>query len=345
LRDSPPAALKPDLERILGEAMLKGADVSGFALYQARDVTDGGAFTLPDIPTWRGEDLAGRTLLVSHHLGYGDQMMLAPLVAQLADRGARLVMTCDVDVRDLIAHSLPRVHIVGMARAALPNTPASPELSALVAEARPDFHASLLGACAPLTIAEVARGSALKLSAPPHATDRAQVRLANIRRTHPGERLIGLAFDAIQHREPTMNPVVRAHAFRRSVPPALVAQLTEALAGRCHFVILHPDGHRARIGPMPPNSTVLEGDLADFSQTAGVIQALDGVVAVDSSVANLAGKLGGPAWILLAWSADWRWSRGGPTTPWFPTATLLRQPVPGDWGSVLRMLAETLRQG
>jgi hypothetical protein len=340
----PPAPLRADLERILGEARLKGADVAGFTLYQARDVTDGGAFVLPDVPTWRGEDLAGRTLLVSHHLGYGDQIMLAPLVAQLAARAARLVITCDVPVRDLLAHSLPRARFVGMARAALPNTPASPELKAVVAELRPDFHASLLGACAPLTIAEVTRASTVvRLTAPAEAAARARLSLEDVRRRYPGRRLIGLAFDAIQHREPQMNPVVRAHAFRRSVPSTLVGQLTQALAGQCHFVILHPDAHRARIGAMPPNSSVLEGDLTDFSRTAGVIQALDGVVAVDSSVANLAAKIGGPAWILLAWSADWRWGQGGATTPWLPTATLLRQPVPGDWPSVMRALAASLR--
>ena len=340
----PPASLKADLERILGEAKLKCADIAGFTLYQARDVSDGGAFVLPDVPTWRGEDLAGRTLLISHHLGYGDQIMLAPLVAQLADRAARLVITCDVSVRDLLAHSLPRARFVGMGRAALPNTPASPELNALVAEVRPDFHASLLGACAPLAIDEVARAStAVCLSAPPDAAARARLRLENIRRRSPGRRLIGLAFDAIQHREPAMNPVVRAHAFRRSVPPALIAELTQALAETHHFVILHPDAHRARIGDMPPNSSTLDGELTDFGQTAGIIQGLDGVVAVDSSAANLAGKLGGPAWILLAWSADWRWGQGGSTTPWFPSATLIRQRVPGDWPSAMRALAEALR--
>ncbi|HXQ46358.1 MAG TPA: hypothetical protein VN806_07050 [Caulobacteraceae bacterium] len=338
-----PDPLKSDPERMLGEAKLKGADITGFKLYQARDVSDGGAFALPHIPTWRGEDLAGRTLLVSHHLGYGDQLMLAPLVAQLAERAARLVITCDVAVREVLAHSLPQARFGGMGRAALPNTPASPELTALVADVHPAFHASLLGACAPLTIDEVTRASTARLSAPPEAAARARLRLGNIRRRYPGRGLIGLAFDAVQHREPSMNPVVRAHAFRRSVPLALVAPLTEALAEHCHFVILHPDAHRARIGATPPNSSVLEGDLADFSQTAGVIQALDGVVAVDSSVANLAAKLGGPSWILLAWSADWRWGQGGARTPWFPTATLFRQPVPGDWASVMRVLAEALR--
>jgi hypothetical protein len=343
LAADPPAPLKADLQRTLGEARLRGADIAGFELYQARDVSDGGAYVLPDIPTWRGEDLAGRTLLVTHHLGYGDQLLLAPLVAQLADRGARLVITCDAHVQDVLAHSLPGARFVGMPRAALPHTPAPPALRALVQEVAPDAHASLLGACAPLNVDEVGRAStAVRLSAPPRSAERAQLKLANVRRLHPGRRLIGLAFDAVQHREPAMSPVVRAHAFRRSVPPALIAALTQALAEQCHFVILHPDAHRARIGPMPPNSTVLEGDLTDFSQTAGVIAALDGVVAVDSSVANLAGKLGGPAWILLAWAADWRWGQGGPTTPWFPTATLIRQPVPRDWPSVMRNLAEAL---
>jgi hypothetical protein len=71
-------------------------------------------------------------------------------------------------------------------------------------------------------------------------------------------------------------------------------------------------------------------------------QTLDGVASVDGAVANLAGKLGGPAWVLPIWAAEWRWGPRGATTPWFPTVTVLRQLVPGDWASVMRMLAQVL---
>jgi hypothetical protein len=46
--------------------------------------------------------------------------------------------------------------------------------------------------------------------------------------------------------------------------------------------------------------------------------------------------------ILLPHAADFRWMRGCCDTPWYPTATLLRQPAFGDWDSVIERLREEI---
>lgn len=46
--------------------------------------------------------------------------------------------------------------------------------------------------------------------------------------------------------------------------------------------------------------------LEDFADTAAVLETCDQVIAVDTSVAHLAGALGKPVWILLPARADWR---------------------------------------
>ncbi len=76
--------------------------------------------------------------------------------------------------------------------------------------------------------------------------------------------------------------------------------------------------------------------------TAALVSGLDLVVTVDTMVAHLAGALGKPVRILLAHYADWRWLVGRGDSPWYPTARLLRQPGPGDWGTVLGNLQERL---
>src|SRR4051812_7790382 len=48
-------------------------------------------------------------------------------------------------------------------------------------------------------------------------------------------------------------------------------------------------------------------ELHDFSDTAALIAALDLVITIDTAIAHLAGALGKPVWILLPYSADWRW--------------------------------------
>ena len=45
---------------------------------------------------------------------------------------------------------------------------------------------------------------------------------------------------------------------------------------------------------------------------------------------------------LLPRRGDYRWRDEGDTTPWYPTATLLRQTRDGDWGVALSALVEKL---
>jgi hypothetical protein len=87
------------------------------------------------------------------------------------------------------------------------------------------------------------------------------------------------------------------------------------------------------------------GELADFSDTAALIENLDLVVAVDTSTAHLAGALGKPVWILNRFDACWRWLLDRTDSPWYPSATLYRQQVPGDWRDVIgRVRADLQRE-
>jgi ADP-heptose:LPS heptosyltransferase len=69
---------------------------------------------------------------------------------------------------------------------------------------------------------------------------------------------------------------------------------------------------------------------------------MDLVIAVDTSVAHLAGALGKPTWILLPFSPDWRWLLGRGDSPWYPTARLFRQASAGDWPGVMSRLDAAL---
>ena len=74
----------------------------------------------------------------------------------------------------------------------------------------------------------------------------------------------------------------------------------------------------------------------DFQETAEIIGGLARVISVDTAQAHLAASLGKPTAILLPWlNPDWRWLRERSDSPWYPSATLYRQPAPGDWKSVV----------
>ena len=82
--------------------------------------------------------------------------------------------------------------------------------------------------------------------------------------------------------------------------------------------------------------------LDDFGDTAALIEAMDLVISIDTSVAHLAGALAKPVWIMLPFNPDWRWLLGRDDSPWYPTARLFRQPAPGDWDGVVRSVAASL---
>ena len=82
--------------------------------------------------------------------------------------------------------------------------------------------------------------------------------------------------------------------------------------------------------------------LEDFADTAALIQCLDLVITIDTSVAHLAGALGAPVWILLQRNADWRWFLHRAESPWYPTARLFRQVRQGQWQDVVGAVSAML---
>ena len=76
---------------------------------------------------------------------------------------------------------------------------------------------------------------------------------------------------------------------------------------------------------LPANLIDLSAELTDFAETAGAVAALDLVITVDTAVAHLAGAMGKPVWLMLAFVPDWRWLLEREDSPWYPTAILFRK--------------------
>jgi hypothetical protein len=78
--------------------------------------------------------------------------------------------------------------------------------------------------------------------------------------------------------------------------------------------------------------------------TAAVMKNLDLVIAVDTSLAHLAGALGVKVWVAMPLASDWRWLTGREDTPWYPTMRLFRQKKLGEWGEVIERMAGALEE-
>ena len=79
-----------------------------------------------------------------------------------------------------------------------------------------------------------------------------------------------------------------------------------------------------------------------FADTAALVEQLDLVISVDTSVAHLAGALGIRTCLLLLYASDWRWFDRGTDSPWYPSLRLFRQDQPNQWERALDDLANYL---
>ncbi len=85
-------------------------------------------------------------------------------------------------------------------------------------------------------------------------------------------------------------------------------------------------------------------DEVPFLDTAAIMQQMDLVISIDTSVAHLAGALGVKTWLLLPYASDVRWMVDSSDSIWYPSFTLFRQPTPGDWQTVIKKVSNSLHK-
>jgi tetratricopeptide (TPR) repeat protein len=85
--------------------------------------------------------------------------------------------------------------------------------------------------------------------------------------------------------------------------------------------------------------------LLDFSDTAALIENLDLVITVDTSVAHLSASLGKETWILNRFDTCWRWfSDHRTSSPWYPSVRIFTQKEPGKWEDAVSEIVQELKK-
>ncbi|MDE2005001.1 MAG: tetratricopeptide repeat protein [Rhodospirillales bacterium] len=310
----------PGAHFALAEAQLLQGDLAaGWEEYEWRFRIPGAMGLLPEIPAppWDGSPTEGTLLLLADQ-GFGDTIQFARYIPWAATRAGRIVLICGREMRPLLRQLLPEAALVTRWREA-PACAAWCPLSGL-----PRLAGTRLGSIpAPIPY----------LTVEPERAARWSARLDSL--VPRGFRRIGIAWAG----RPTHNNDANRSARLADLAPlgglpetALVVLQKGAAAEQV----------RAYYGGAPLINLATEID--GFADTAAAIAALDLVVSVDTSVVHLAGAMGRPVWILLAYGPDWRWLLGREDSPWYPTARLFRQDAPRDWASALRKVTRALAE-
>jgi Flp pilus assembly protein TadD len=306
--------------------LLRGNYAQGWPLHEARwdgSAELGGQRPVMPGPLWRGEPLAGKILLIWGEQGMGDVLQFCRYIPMLAkrvhDEGGRLVWNSFPQMGALLQRSLGD-HVDGYSAGggveALP--PFDYEIPLLSLPLIFDTRLDTIPATSPYLFADRAAG------------DTWRKRLANESRLKVGLTWTG----SLGHQR---------NAFRR-VDLARYAAHFGALQN-VTFYSLQPgasaDVAAARAAGLPMADYTDE--FASFDDTAAFVDALDLVITVCTSVAHLSGALGKRTWMLLDVNPHWVWLLERSDSPWYPSATLYRQPEFGQWEPALEALARDLR--
>jgi tetratricopeptide (TPR) repeat protein len=256
-----------------------------------------------DRPLWLGEEpLAGRTILLWAEQGLGDTLQFCRYAEHVAAQGATVILEVQAPLAGLLAGLAHRVIARGEALPAF------------------DLHCPLMS----LPLAFGTELATIPWQGPYLHADSERVAQWGQRLGRAGKLRVGLAWSGNPKHKNDHN---RSIAFE---------QFTTMLGPDCEFISLqkeYRDGDAAALENSPVRD--LSTHLADFGDTAALCATLDLVIAVDTSIAHLAGALGKPVWILLPDTVDWRWLLERSDSPWYPDARLYRQHIGEDWSAVL----------
>lgn len=297
--------------------LLAGNFAGGWADYEFRRFApSAGLHTLPPdygLPAWTGEqDLKGRTILVIGEQGLGDAMQFARYIPLLQERGARVTFHVVPALHTLFADAFPDCQLVSRG-----------DLK------KPDFQCHLMSL--PLGFRTTLDTIPARV---PYLRSRPELREEWAQRLGPRRGLrVGVVWSGSTIFGNDANRSIALERFRAVDAPGL------------EFVSLQKEireADRPALRAWPQLAHYGE-HLRSFADTAALVDLMDVVVSVDTSVAHLAGGLARPLWMLLPHLPDWRWMLDREDSPWYPTARLFRQPAARDWDSVLQRVRQALQ--
>jgi hypothetical protein len=314
---------KPDLPEAqmkLGQSLLLSGDFQpGWDAYEHRYRIPGAAPLMPATtrPQWDGTPIGDGRLLLIADQGYGDVIMFGRLARWAQDRCPNVTVACSPEMRGIVAQLAPGAGIV------------------IRWEDCPEYVAfcplSGLPRLAGLTL-EALPGQVAYLSPDPALVQTWAARLDAA--LPPGTRRVALAWAG---RPTHNNDRNRSIHLNQLAPLARVPGLS--------FVSLQKGPAAAQCRDWQGEATLLDLDaeITSFEDSAAILQSVDLLVAVDTSVVHLAGALGRPARVMLPFAPDWRWLLERTDSPWYPSVQLFRQKAPRDWDGLIAEVAASLQ--
>jgi hypothetical protein len=305
--------LDAQLHTNLGQALIgQGNWKEGFTEYRHR-------FNAPGFPPhprfqypkWRGEDLTGKTIMLYVEQGFGDEIMSLRFAQTVRDwcNSCHIILAVRPPMFRLVRESFDCVILM------YDEPPREP-----------DYMCALLDVPAYIDLTP---------ETVPLPWDYLNAENRGFHLTFPAGLNVGVCWSSGKR---DLQPSVAETARQKSLTfEQLVVPLARPGVNLISLQQHHGDAARMRdLGVHDPMAGV-----TDFADTAFIIDHLDLVITVDTSVAHLAGAMGKPVWNLVRFDALWPWMQEQRRTCWYDSMTLYRQERPFDWsGPLARVQAD-----
>ena len=269
------------------------------------------------IPRWDGTPFPGKTLFVYDEQGLGDTLQFVRYLPMVRALGGKVVLETAEPLLELLKSAEIADEIISRPFSSDPN-------------ACFDYHVPLLSLPGMFrTCPDTIPAKIPYLAASPKKSAYWRNRI------DPSRLAIGIVWSGKPSHRNDRNRSCPFSKFKAllAIPGIQVIGLQKGAAAS-QAAELPPDSGFENVGHR----------LGHFDDTAGLIESLDLVITVDTSVAHLAGAMGKPVWVLVPFAPDWRWLLDRSDTPWYPTMRLFRQPKAGDWDAVFRKVKKELKK-
>ena len=308
-------AIKPDYAdaqwNLSLALILLGNYKKGWPLYESRITKkiNNGKYYIFDKPLWQGEFIGkGTKMLICSEQGFGDFIQFCRYLVMLKDIGPELELIVEVP--------RPLLNIISSLDCTMTLVGKGDKLPEF------DVYCHLMS----LPLAFGTTVETIPNRTPYIYTDSNKLQTWRNKLGPQGRPRVGLVWSGSAKHSRDQN---------RSLKLDQLSNLISIHSIEWHSLQKEYREHDQYFLANAPEISQHQDALRDFSDTAALVECMDLIISVDTSVAHLAGALGKPVWILLPFAPDYRWLLDREDTPWYPTARLFRQSNIGEWQSVI----------